>query len=250
MKYNLILITILFFSSLFSQSPSNGSDIFQVGYEYPNLRVWNLTQFKYGDIKMKEIRQSTLRIFFDTELNQIDSSEYLDYVVRFDSINNIKSVLFDFEIEENLNEILENTNKNVYRSVNAKELNPIDRLYKFQSLNDTVFYNYYENTYVYNDYGDLDKIKIIRPYRYGVVDGVYYMQYNTEDFQVKNYTVDDLLVKRETYKEEVLMHTTEYFYQTIQTRYKTFHLLEKIIEQVEGESGSRHVISIEYIFEK
>lgn len=227
-----------------------GSDIFLSGYEYPNLSVWNLTQFKYSDIKMKEIRQSTLRTFFDAELNQIDSSEYLEYVVKFDSLNNIKSVLFDFEIEENLKEILEGTNKNVYRSVNAEELNPIDRLYKFKSLNDTVFYNYYENTYVYNDNGDLDEIKIKRPHRSGVVDGVYYMQYGTDDFQVKNYTVDDLLVKKETYKGEVLIHTTEYFYKTIQTRYKTFHLIEKIIEQVEGESLSREVITIEYIFEK
>jgi hypothetical protein len=249
MNYKLTILTILTSFVLFGQSNLEGTDVYQSGYDYYNLRVNNLKEFKFRDIKIKEIRQTTLHSYYNIDLKKTDSSFYLEYVIKFDSINNVVSVLYDFMKEYISNEKLISKNSEVLLPVNRNELNSIDRLYKFATIDDTIFYNFYENIYEYDEFGgELKSIRIVRPLRDGIINGVYIQELKNENIRYKNYFKDDLLIKKEMYIDEKLEWTTEYFYQTIQTRYNTLNLVEKIIEQ--NENGDKYEINLEYIFNK
>jgi hypothetical protein len=252
MKYKLTLLFFLTSYILFGQNSLEGTNVYQSSINYYNLRVKDLNEFKFSDLKLKEIKQSTLFTKYNFELKISDSTYYLEYILKFDTLNNISSVLYDFSEEYTSKEKIDSIKSNglIPGPVNRRVLNSKDRLYKFASLNDTIFYNYYENIYEYNENGsELTAIKIIKPQRDGIIDGVYKSENNQENIRYKNYVKNNILYKKEMYVNEKLFWTTVYIYKTIKTKYQTMNLIEKIIEQEESLNKNKYEISLEYIFE-
>lgn len=206
----------------------------QKGVLYEDLRV-DIFDSKFNFLKIKEIEQSkkyTETYKLANGKDTINSYSTIQYVLRYDSLNRIQSVFYDFEKEFSYND----------RLLDARNLGqkPVDiilsnsNLYPFYNGNDTIYYNYYEYTYIYNKLNkQLESIKYSWPLRY-IIDGVFLQESKYMDVCYK-YTYDNNeITKREMYSEGKLTWTTEYFYNSIYSDGEEIKLLSKIIEKSEG----------------
>lgn len=123
-KYNFFVILLLTSNIIFGQNEIN----------YQNLKI-DTHDINFRNLKIKEIEQ--IRTYRDS----IKTNGNLEYVITYDSLSRVSSVLFEFESEYSNNEFVNKleTNPTQIEFHNSKE-----KLYVSYNLNDSTYYNYFE----------------------------------------------------------------------------------------------------------
>jgi len=206
----------------------------QKGILYDDLRV-DIFDEKIFFLNIKEIEQS--RNYTETYKlangkDTINSYSTIQYVLKYDSLNRIQSVFYDFEKEFSYNERVLDARNFGQKPIDVNLSN--SNLYPFYNENDTIYYNYYEYTYIYNKLNkQLESIKYSSSFRY-IIDGVFIQEKKYKDVCYKNTYDNNELIKKEMYSDGKLTWTTEYYYKTMLSKEQEIKLLDKIIEKSEN----------------
>jgi hypothetical protein len=227
------LISFFFFSVIIN---SYG----QENIPYYTLKV-DIINYDLNRLSIKEIQQ--IKTYKETvqSINKRDSIvtySALEYVIKYDSLNHTKTVFFDMEKDYAYNAnrkgiILYDSNK----LSKLNPLNPEENLYPFISDKDTIYYNYYENVYQYED-NHLKLIESKIPNRY------FY-----EASMLKKSKPKDLLDKN--YFENKALNlqgwiTTKYYYKRYFLNKKIVKLVSKVVEKFDNENNTTIVYKLKY----
>lgn len=222
-KKSLIFLFILFNSLSFSQSP----------FEWPNELKINPNHYELRQLGIKKVEQikrygPSYKFADSTKYN----SEYLDYVITYDTNQRITSFKYDFINHFYYSDFFGDSTKldSIKRLVQREEL-PI----YFIKLNNTwVAKNHWEVLFTYNSYG-LANIGILNPYlrlgTRGVLDGVYTKPTKRKEVKTISYSNEfGEIIRQESYSGGELIHLKLYDYQFYENNGKSARLLHSVEE--------------------
>lgn len=204
----LLLIAFFFSNSfLFCQTKS---------FFFPeDLRI---DPYSYGlkDLKIKKIEQ--------IRLGNDNSNGLFQYIIEYDSLGRITKFKYDFREE---GESIISPGEQITIIFFRNDSSYLERLI---TNNDTTFFNYYENSFVYedNESADLKYMEVKRPYR-SVIDGVVLNKGTVETVSYKRkYNDNNLLVKETVYFNDKLFLEEAYDYILIYSSGKEYYLLSSV----------------------
>jgi hypothetical protein len=207
---------------------------------YYNLKV-DIINADLTRICIKEIQQ--IKKYKETvqSINKKDSVisySTLEYVIKYDSLNQTKSILFDMEQDYVYNSYRKGII--IYDSIKLielKPLNPVENLYPFISNKDTIYYNYYENIYRFED----NQLKLIE----SKIPNRYYYEASTlkkskpKDLSDKNYFENKHLNFQG-------WTTTKYYYKRYFLNKKLVKLVSKVVDKLDDENNTKIVYKLKY----
>ncbi len=144
---------------------------------------------------------------------------YMDYVINYDSINQLTSINYNFREHLDYHILPDNKTISITPNTDNKFLHSL--IYS----NDTILFSSWVNLYYY-DGSYLKNIKIERPQR--IEDGVYIVERIVENIKFENTTEGDLLKQKKIFHDEKLFSTINYEYTTFKKNDRQFQLLTKI----------------------
>lgn len=212
----------------------------QEEFSFPdNFRV-DPYSFKMKVLNMKRIEQHrTTFIYHEFATLPIDSFYMIDYILAYDSAGRISSFKYDFQ-KEYEQTILSSPESQV--TIYAH--NDSSRLERAITNLDTSFYNYCESQFLYNEFNQLDNIQIIRPYRGGIIDGVYIKEPNRDKLIIEKYYTNNLLSEINVFLNDKIQYSETYTYSGVRNNEKEFKLLTKIIRE---SNNQKDIFQINYL---
>lgn len=227
MKIRLLLFFFLPFLT-FGQEPFTFPEDFEVD---PNSYLVRMMNFK----RIEQIHTYYFKKKEDSM--RIDSNVVFDYIVEFDSNRCISSFKYDFQKEYK---------RTVMAGINGQVelymLNDTSRLERMIRGLDTTYFNFYKNVFVYDKDRQLEQIKILRPDREGILDGVFIGYKSDRLTQIETHE-NNLLMKREVFLNDVLHCTETYKYTSLSVGESTFPFLQRISREY---SNRKETIQINY----
>lgn len=192
-------------------------------FSFPENLLADPYAYEIKQLKIKRIKQ-THTSYWNTNngFTKIDSSFYFDYIVEYDSLGRITSYKYDFELEYGGSLISDPEG-----SITVYFHNDSSRLERIIGSEDTIYYNYYENVFLYNGFNQIESIKVIRPYR-SIIDGVYLVEHPKEAMRIEELYSDNLLIKRTKYANNVLVLTETFEYEAFKIGENPVHLLSGV----------------------
>lgn len=154
--------------------------------------------------------------------SQFDTSFTFDYIVEYDSLRRVSSFKYDFEKEYG-GSVMSSPNG----PITIFAYNDSSRMQRVIGPTDTTYYNYYENVFHYGIFNQLEDIEVIRPIR-TIIDGVYIKEHPREHVRIEEDYMEDLLIKRTYFADDVLVYTQNFEYQTFEYGEKPIHLLHMV----------------------
>lgn len=213
MSYSAKLIFILTFGFIFS----NG--VFGQIY-FPDDLLIDPQSYQLKDLKISKIEQYSISKIKDDTVNNY----FLDFVVKYDSLQVITEFLDDFLKLYN-HEIF---NKNQELKLSLKK-DSSQYYFHSNSGKDSAFYRFRLSNYHYKN-GELEKILIKEPIRY-ILDGIYIAEYKKGDnFEIIQQYENRLIKKEKHFKDGKCIIEKEYFYQIIIENHREYCLLDKVVE--------------------
>lgn len=174
-------------------------------------------------LKIKQVEQYHSWVWKPgSSLEDLDSSFNIDYIVTFDSLQRVSSFKYDFQQEYGGSLM---TGPNGPITIYAH--NDSSRLKKLIYDSDTVFFNYYENVFSYNDFGEVEQIRVIRPFR-SIIDGVFLAEFPKSKEHTDEFFEDGVLILRKFYRDGELIQTEKFEYKTFKEGDHTIKLLHKV----------------------
>lgn len=195
----------------------------QEEFTFPDELLANPYSYELKQLGIKRIEQSHITYWNSNNgFTKIDSSFYFDYILAFDTLGRIASFKYDFQKEYEGSVMAGPEGPiTVYFHNDSSRLEPVIR------FEDTVFYNYYENVFLYNEFNQIESIRVIRPYR-AVIDGVYLAEHPKSKVHIEELYNDDLLIQRSHYTDDSLYFTETFEYQPFWTGEKQIQLLHRV----------------------
>lgn len=171
----------------------------------------------------------------ESTFEDLDSSFNIDYIVEFDSLQRISSFKYDFKPEFH-GPIMSGPEGSITVYIH----NDSSRLERTIYASDTVFYNYYENIFIYNELNQLESVKVVRPYR-SIIDGVYLAAFPKTKEETDEFFEDGLLTLRKFYRDGELITTERFEYKSYQEGDLTVNLLHKVFRESPSSLVTYHI---------
>jgi hypothetical protein len=174
-------------------------------------------------LKVKKIEQLHTSICRNKEdSTKLDSLTQFEYIVTYNDEGRIASFKHDFKKEYGI-EIFSDLEGNYTRYSH----NDSSRLEVTISGSDTTYYNSVENVFIY-DLNRLERIEIKRPYRGGIIDGVFIRKEPKKEVIVKDTYENELLMERNTFVNGELLSTLTFEYKRYEYKSAILYLTHKV----------------------
>jgi uncharacterized protein with von Willebrand factor type A (vWA) domain len=231
-KFLVSFLLIFYINNCFGQEnlPFYTLKVDLINYDLNRLYIKEIQQIKTYKETVQSINKSDSIVTYST----------LEYVIKYDSLNQTKTVFFDMEKDYAYNAnrkgiiLFDSNNLN-----KLNPLNPVENLHPFISDKDTIYYNYYENVYQYED----NQLKLIEskiPLRY-FYEASMLKKSKPKDLSDKNYFENkELNFKGFT--------TTKYYYKWYFLDKKLVKLVSKVIEKFDDENNTKIIHKLKYKF--
>lgn len=213
-------------------------------YTFPADLLADPYQFEIKQLGIRRIEQSHTTYWNSNNgFTKIDSTSHFDYIIDLDSSGKVSSFKYDFELEFQPITRFSPLKQSIDGSVTIYIHNDSSRLQQVIYNTDTVFYNYYENVFKYNQLNEIESINVIRPYR-SIIDGVYLVEHEKNTSRIEEKYAEGLLIQRTYFVNNELVNTETFEYKMFSIGDRGFRLLHRLTR-----NNSRHitVYSINYI---
>lgn len=212
----------------------------QSSFSFPEGLKIDPHSFEMKMLNLERIEQFHSTYFYDNQdSSHVDSNHVFEYIVEYDTVGRILSFKYDFQKEYGRTIM-----SSPEGQVAIYGFNDTSSLEVLIRNGDTTYYNYYENHFNYNQFNELENIKITRPYRGGVIDGVFIREPEQDKIVVEKDYVDNELSHLTVFLNGVIQYAETYNYSSLIKKDMRFKVLTEIIRE---SSNRRDAYLIKYL---
>jgi hypothetical protein len=199
----------------------------QDGFSFPEGLKIDPYAYEMKVLEIERIEQVHTTYFYDSlDADRIDSNYVFEYIVEYDSAGRISSFKYDFQKEYGRTVM-----SSPEGQVTMYGYNDTSRLEVLIRNADTTYFNYYENQFRYNPFNELENIQIVRPYRGGIIDGVFIKEPEHDKIVVEKMYEANELSRITVFIDGVIQYSETYHYSTLSKNNTQLRVLTKIIRE-------------------
>ncbi len=185
------------------------------------------------EVKEIEIFRIVLKDDTSETENRNISVIYMDYLIKYDSVNQLRSINYNFRRLQDYELLPDGKTVWITPKTDSKFLHTL------KYANDTIPFSSWINIYRYEGSG-LKNVEIERSVR--IEDGVFIVKRIPENIKYEHTTEGELLKQKKIFHDEKLYATIEYEYITLNKNDRQFQLLTKIKTRCEDDRNTTEQI--------